>query len=85
MADGNFQALVNETIDKVNQLKRFGFNVGDEVIEILQTVSILLNALKRYSTYLETEKKSDLSYAVELLRTAKDSLVRAIRLLEKRK
>ena len=77
------QEAINEAVDKVNYVKKLSFNLGEVSIEILQTVSILLNALRRYTVYLSTEKKADLEYTLELLKTANDSLMRSIRQVEK--
>ncbi len=76
--------ILNQTVDNVNELKKISFNLGDVPIEMLQTVSIILNALRRYIVYLSSEKKGDLQYALELLKTANDSLLRSIRQLEKK-
>ncbi len=76
--------ILNQTVDSVNELKKISFNMGEVPIEMLQTVSIILNALRRYVIYLSSEKKGDLQYTLELLKTANDSLLRSIRQLEKK-
>jgi len=83
-ASQDVDQVIYSAIDEVNRLKRTYLGRDDVGVEILQTISILLNALKRYNKGVQSESSSELSYSMELIKTASDSLIRTIRMLEKK-
>ncbi len=76
--------LIVDAIDHVNAIKRTKLGMDNVGVELLQTLSIILNAVKRYYVGVENDTISDLNYALELIKTAMDGLKRALRQLEKR-
>jgi len=81
---GGLEGLFYNVVDALNALKRTQLGGDDVAVEILRTISILLNALKRYYMGIKNESRSDMEYSLELLKTSSDSLISTIRALERR-
>ncbi|MGQ4892482.1 MAG: hypothetical protein ACP6IP_08345 [Candidatus Njordarchaeia archaeon] len=73
-----------EAIDKVNAIKRTPLGMDEVGVELLRTISMLLNALKRYNKGIADESRGELKYALELIQGALDGLKGSIRHLEKK-
>ena len=79
------QEAINEAIDKVNEIRRTNLGQDPLATELIHATNTALNALRRYIIYLNSGRRSDLSYLEELIQTTIDSLKRFLRNLKTKK
>jgi len=76
--------VLNQLIDKINVLRRSVLGKDELAVELLHSASTIINALRRYRSYLDYSRRSDRGYIEDLVQTAIDSLKRFLRGFKKK-